>query len=120
MHNSFILLILFGSWFEAALGLFPPRAQVPKLGLTEEEAASLADPAVAVSGNSTFTQLIDHENPAVGTFSQTYWYNTTYWTPGSPVCKLNLTYYLNCATKDFVRLSFSHLVKKRLHLIRAT
>ncbi|KAK0721033.1 serine carboxypeptidase S28 [Lasiosphaeris hirsuta] len=42
--------------------------------------------ADTLGGNSTFQQLIDHKNPSLGTFSQRYWWNTTYWTgPGSPV-----------------------------------
>ncbi|KAH8911725.1 serine carboxypeptidase S28 [Coniochaeta sp. PMI_546] len=37
-------------------------------------------------GNATFQQLIDHSNPSLGTFSQWYWWNTTFWKgPGSPV-----------------------------------
>lgn len=30
-------------------------------------------------GNATFTQLIDHQNPSLGTFEQFYYYDTTYW-----------------------------------------
>ena len=41
---------------------------------------------VATSGNATFSQLIDHKNPSLGTFEQFYFYDTTYWAgPGSPV-----------------------------------
>lgn len=37
-------------------------------------------------GNETFEQLIDHKNPSLGTFSQRYWWDSTYWAgPGSPV-----------------------------------
>ncbi|KAM7186467.1 serine carboxypeptidase S28 [Rhypophila sp. PSN 637] len=37
-------------------------------------------------GNETFEQLIDHKNPELGTFSQRYWWDSTYWAgPGSPV-----------------------------------
>lgn len=36
--------------------------------------------------NSTFKQLIDHNNPSLGTFDQFYYYDTTYWKgPGSPI-----------------------------------
>ena len=36
--------------------------------------------------NSTFQQLIDHDNPSLGTFSQFYYYSTEFWKgPGSPV-----------------------------------
>lgn len=30
-------------------------------------------------GNATFKQLIDHNNPRLGTFEQFYFYDTTYW-----------------------------------------
>jgi hypothetical protein len=37
-------------------------------------------------GNSTFQQLIDHNNPGLGTFSQFYFYSDQYYAgPGSPV-----------------------------------
>jgi hypothetical protein len=37
-------------------------------------------------GNATFTQLIDHKNPSLGTFEQFYYYSSQYWAgPGSPV-----------------------------------
>jgi hypothetical protein len=36
--------------------------------------------------NTTFEQLIDHENPSLGTFSQFYYYSTEFWKgTGSPV-----------------------------------
>lgn len=36
--------------------------------------------------NSTFDQLIDHNNPSLGTFKQRYWINTeNYAGPGSPI-----------------------------------
>ncbi|KAK5714306.1 hypothetical protein LTR17_017237 [Elasticomyces elasticus] len=41
---------------------------------------------VPSSGNTTFTQLTDHNDPSVGTFAQFYFYDTTHWKgPGSPV-----------------------------------
>ena len=37
-------------------------------------------------GQTVFEQLLDHENPSLGTFKQSYWYNTEFWTgPGAPV-----------------------------------
>ena len=37
-------------------------------------------------GNSTFTQLIDHSNPSLGTFEQFYYYSDEFYKgPGSPV-----------------------------------
>lgn len=41
---------------------------------------------VATMGNATFSQLIDHKNPGLGTFEQFYMYDTTYYKgPGSPI-----------------------------------
>ncbi|KAF2764574.1 serine carboxypeptidase [Teratosphaeria nubilosa] len=41
---------------------------------------------VPTSGNSTFKQLIDHNNPDLGTFDQFYYYDSSNWAgPGSPV-----------------------------------
>jgi hypothetical protein len=41
--------------------------------------------------NATFEQLIDHENPSLGTFSQFYYYSTEFWNgTGSPVVSGNL------------------------------
>ena len=38
------------------------------------------------TGNATFSQLIDHNNPELGTFEQFYFYDTKHWMgPGSPV-----------------------------------
>lgn len=38
------------------------------------------------AGNSTFKQLIDHNDPSLGTFDQFYFWSTEFWGgPGSPV-----------------------------------
>ena len=39
-----------------------------------------------INGSLFFQQLIDHDNPDLGTFPQKFWYNDQYWAgPGSPV-----------------------------------
>ena len=41
---------------------------------------------IPINGSSTFQQLLDHGNPALGTFSQRFWWNDEFWAgPGSPV-----------------------------------
>jgi hypothetical protein len=77
-------------------------ATVSVLSLASSAYANLAGPArppvsqeavqrasllsVSSTGSSTFEQLIDHNNPLLGTFQQRYWYNTEFWNgPGSPV-----------------------------------
>ncbi|KAK3670459.1 hypothetical protein LTR78_009700 [Recurvomyces mirabilis] len=43
-------------------------------------------PPSSTRGNTTFTQLTDHNNPDVGTFQQFYMWDTTYYKgPGSPI-----------------------------------
>lgn len=51
-------------------------------------AAASANSTVPTMGNSTFQQLIDHEQPWLGTFSQFYFYSDEHYAgPGSPVCR---------------------------------
>ncbi|KAK4175357.1 putative serine protease [Triangularia setosa] len=41
---------------------------------------------VLTGNESRFSQFIDHSNPSLGSFSQRYWWDTSYWEgPGSPV-----------------------------------
>ncbi|CAK7227270.1 hypothetical protein SCUCBS95973_006483 [Sporothrix curviconia] len=41
-------------------------------------------------GWGTFNQIIDHNNPHLGTFAQRFWYSTEYWSgPGSPIILAN-------------------------------
>ena len=80
--------------FAIACGVFTDTA----LALTRQEALnfrnarSLAAPpgdattTAATVLNATFEQLIDHDNPSLGTFSQFYYYSTEFYKgPGSPV-----------------------------------
>ena len=40
----------------------------------------------SLTGNSTFAQILDHNDLSKGTFSQRFWWNAEYWAgPGSPV-----------------------------------
>ncbi|TVY71366.1 putative extracellular serine carboxypeptidase [Lachnellula suecica] len=42
--------------------------------------------ALSTIGNSTFQQLLNHSDPSMGSFSQSYWYNFEFWDgPGSPI-----------------------------------
>jgi hypothetical protein len=49
------------------------------------------NPAIPVAtqldaNEAIFEQLIDHNNPSLGTFQQRYWWNTEFWNgTGSPV-----------------------------------
>jgi hypothetical protein len=72
------------SFMLAIGGVFARIARPVPPGDSIDEAA-----AVAASGfvqNATFQQLIDHDNPHLGTFSQFYYYSTEFYKgPGSPV-----------------------------------
>ncbi|KAK8024583.1 serine carboxypeptidase S28 [Apiospora rasikravindrae] len=84
--SAFVSLFTGAAWFQAALGLFPPAPKMEPLELADNEMTSLMDVSDPMTGTGTFTQYIDHDNPDVGTFSQSFWYNATNWKgPGSPV-----------------------------------
>lgn len=69
-----------------AVALTPPVPIPPPDKLEENVFAALADSSQSETGIAYFEQYIDHDNPDFGTFSQTYWYNATFWKgPGSPV-----------------------------------
>lgn len=71
-----------------AVALTPPIPVPPPLAdkINVDVLAALADPSQPESGIAYFDQYIDHDNPDFGTFSQTYWYNASFWKgPGSPV-----------------------------------
>lgn len=68
------------------------------------EETSKCDPAT--TGNATFRQYIDHQNPHLGTFSQFYFWSTEFWGgPGSPVIvmtpgEVNVTGYTSYLTTN--------------------
>lgn len=69
----------------------PKNLLVPPPLRSDEIAQSVglsrvASTSTTANGTSTFQQYIDHNNPALGTFSQQFWWNAQYWKgPGSPV-----------------------------------
>ena len=80
--------------FALACGVFTDvalamnREAVPDFRNARFRAAPPGDSATvpATVYNSTFEQLIDHDNPSLGTFSQFYYYSTEFYKgPGSPV-----------------------------------
>jgi hypothetical protein len=80
-----------------------------------DEFAIEAAGAVNTTGNTTFTQLLDHDNPSKGTFQQKFWWNSQFWAgPGSPV---SLVIWAPRTSADGPkRLCSSHLVKLLLVL----
>ncbi|RYP74110.1 hypothetical protein DL771_003168 [Monosporascus sp. 5C6A] len=68
------------------LRLTPPPPPPPPDEVDENVTAVLADRSQPETGIAYFEQYIDHDYPEFGRFSQTYWYNATYWKgPGSPI-----------------------------------
>lgn len=69
-------------------GNIMPRAQVPMVPMTD-----IVSPVTSRNGtvlppyNTThyFDQLIDHDNPDLGTFSQRYWHTYEYYVEGGPI-----------------------------------
>lgn len=83
--KSFVLTaLLFAS---SALALTRPgKLALPLPPPLVDEAFNDVEKRATTSGTATFEQLLDHSDPSLGTFSQSYWWSTTYWTgPGAPV-----------------------------------
>ncbi|KAI0106598.1 peptidase S28 [Hypoxylon sp. NC0597] len=71
---------------QAVFSLMPPAPYVPPDKDINDLLAAIADPAQPETGTASFEQFIDHRNPKLGKFNQTYWYNSTFWKgPGSPI-----------------------------------
>ncbi|TBU33004.1 peptidase S28, partial [Dichomitus squalens] len=69
---------------------FPPRPSVPKVSApTVEEAGPVTsrNGTVLPPYNTTyyFDQLIDHNNPSLGTFKQRYWHTYEFYESGGPI-----------------------------------
>lgn len=108
-------LLSIAAFYQAVLGLVPSPPRPPPLELTDEEAASLLDTADPLTGNGTFENFIDHKNPGLGTFSQAFWYNATFWKgPGSPV-RAHIESLCRLAIKT-LRSCSSHPEKVQQHL----
>jgi hypothetical protein len=93
MRDSAVLSILGAAslWLRTACALTPPPPLAPPL-VFEEQAVNdalrvaLLDDEEPLTGVGYFDQYIDHDNPGLGTFPQTYWYNATFYKgPGSPI-----------------------------------
>ena len=72
----------------ADIALAMASHQVPNFHNARFRAAPPGDSTATASTvyNATFEQLIDHDNPSLGTFSQFYYYSTEFYKgPGSPV-----------------------------------
>lgn len=79
----FLLYIATAVLYISAAHAAIPRKPVPPPSLAE---------SIALTGQATFQQLIDHSNPSLGTFSQRYWWSSEWWTgEGSPVAQTDLS-----------------------------
>jgi hypothetical protein len=81
-----LVALAYGIFTDVALAM--TRHQVPNFRNGGFLAAPPGDSTTTASTvlNATFEQLIDHDNPSLGTFSQFYYYSTEFYKgPGSPV-----------------------------------
>jgi len=86
-------ILLFQSQFSGASLIGNTKIQVPPaLAYGESKPSTLSPKSLglhrraATVNQSTFEQLIDHDNPSLGTFSQRFWWSAEYYAgPGSPV-----------------------------------
>src|ERR1700755_1384126 len=64
----------------------PPMSGVPKISYPHDIVADVNGTTLP-SLNQTyhFDQLIDHNNPSLGTFKQRYWHTWEFYKPGGPI-----------------------------------
>ncbi len=87
-NTPVIALFMFVCGIFTDVALAMSRHEAPNFRNARFRAAPPGDSTTTVSTvlNSTFEQLIDHDNPSLGTFSQFYYYSTEFYKgPGSPV-----------------------------------
>lgn len=62
----------------------PPRPSVPKVSAEDAGPVLGRDGTIIPPYNTTYTfeQLIDHNNPTLGTFTQRYWHTWEFYEPG--------------------------------------
>ncbi|KIK48997.1 hypothetical protein CY34DRAFT_429501 [Suillus luteus UH-Slu-Lm8-n1] len=58
-----------------------PKVPVPERSITSPNGTALPN----ISTVYQFDQLIDHDNPVLGTFKQRYWMNWEFYEPGGPI-----------------------------------
>lgn len=63
-----------------------PKPVPPALSDERFSKENLLGKRDTTTGQGVFQQLIDHGDPSLGTFNQTFWWSSEYWTgPGAPV-----------------------------------
>lgn len=75
MRSSlFQLALSAAAGIQSVMAMGPPPPLPPPDRLDTAAFRMLSDPQSPSSGKGTFDQFIDHKNPSLGTFPQTYWY----------------------------------------------
>lgn len=76
-------LLASGAW---AISAFSKAPVPPPLRLEEATPGGPVQGRAVTSGQGVFQQLLDHGDPSLGTFNQSFWWSSEYWQgPGSPV-----------------------------------
>ncbi|KAE9981180.1 hypothetical protein EG327_006344 [Venturia inaequalis] len=83
----FPLLLTIALSFLPLTNAYSPRDAPNALNRAQSTQTQPNTPTAPITlANATFTQLIDHKNPSLGTFEQFYYYSAQYWAgPGSPI-----------------------------------
>ncbi|KAG2749898.1 hypothetical protein P692DRAFT_201788590 [Suillus brevipes Sb2] len=80
-----------------------PKVSVPERSITSPNGTALPN----ITTVYHFDQLIDHDNPGLGTFKQRYWMNWEYYEPGGPIVfmtpgEVNAEDYVGYVTNDTI------------------
>ncbi|CAL1700044.1 unnamed protein product [Somion occarium] len=81
------LLLPFASLALGRRANIPPRPSVPPVPAPEEGPVTSRNGTEIPPYNTTyyFDQLIDHNNPSLGTFKQRFWHTWEFYEPGGPI-----------------------------------
>ncbi|KAH9886027.1 peptidase S28 [Cubamyces lactineus] len=84
------LLLVVCAYASPGIRSFPgrgvPKVHVESYEVTHKTTGEALPPLDTVY---LFDQLIDHDNPALGTFQQRYWVSSQYYQPGGPILLMN-------------------------------
>lgn len=72
-----------------------PKVPVPERSITSPNGTALPN----ITTVYQFDQLIDHDDPVLGTFKQRYWMNWEYYEPGMSRCLRRARVILTCTFK---------------------
>ena len=84
-----VILPLAATASALTLKTMPPRPSIPEVPVPEGPFFDIAGKSLPpLNQTYYFDQLVDHNNPRLGTFKQRYWHTWEFYRPGEPGLRL--------------------------------